>query len=285
MKIITTVSEQINDNSECSFLLLENLQDLQIYQNLNQQIKSKDSINFWIGFKSQTFRNSALGYAQHEAESGNTISHLLAYHLDVFRKGESTSMVEYCDIADSIIANVHQGMMDIIENRNSFVRINKMGGYCPIDKNLSVYHNQIIINEQEMCNYLLHGEINVDFSIQNKTLVIENDGYLPVSVIEKFTTLTGIAKEDLQIITDFKHKTLLFKSSNWITFFENGIKNGLENIVFETSAQDIRQINELSTVLDHVIPTGKVISVYVKSYNTKLFESLTYKEKINIIFL
>ncbi len=269
-----------------SFLFLENMQDVLFYQSINEQIKSRQSVNFWIGFKSQTFRPDIVNFAAHEAESDNAISRFMAAELAW--RGTSTSLIDYCGIADNIINEIHAMMKKFILN-GQLVRVQKNGGYCPIkSEDYAEYDSIVEINEQEMYNFLLNGDIQSEFKITSKTILIENDSYIPHRLVENFCDLTATDKNDIQLITSFKLKTILFKDSDYFNFFNSGIKDyGLTNIVLQTTAQDGRQISGIKKVMEALMSKhkDKVLNIYVQTYasDKHLFE--TSLPNINITFL
>ena len=281
MKLLTSNSRGEN----YSFICLESNNDVLIYKVINEQIKSKQAVDFWFGFKSQTFRKSISDYAVHEAESTNGMAFILATKLEFSEK--PTSIADYCGFADDIINDMHKSMFEFID-KGKMVRINRNGGYCPID-NLDEYHTAVDINEQEMFNYIVSGDINLKFEITSDTIVIENANYIPDDLIRDFNKLTSIPKNEMQIITSFKTKSILFKDSDYIKFFEDGIINhNLTNIVFQTTGQDTRQISGIKRVFEHIMSKcpDKVLCIYVKVYNKEvryLFE--TNLKNIKIIFI
>jgi len=278
MKLIKLTSK----NKDWSFICLESKDDLVKYQAINEQVKSKQAVDFWFGFKSHKFRNSPTSYAQHELESNNTIGLPLAIKMDLSEK--PTSIIDFCSMADNIINDMHSCMFKYIDI-GEMVRINYMGGYCPID-NLNEYHTVIDINEQEMYNFIVCGDIKSVFEINSDTIVIENNKYIPEELVNKFNEFTSIPKNNIQVITSFKSKSLLFKDEDYIKFFNDGIiKHNLKNIVFETTAQDTRQIDGIKKVFEYLMSkhTNRILTIYVKTYHKELFK--TKSNNINIIFL
>lgn len=265
-------------------LILETVDDVLLYAQLNAQIKSRQAIGFWIGFKSQNFRATPLGYVAHEVDSGNTMAQVLATKITL--KNEPTSLVEYCNISDGIINDIHNSMIRFVMSDN-LVSVNSVGGYCPI-QDTSEYLTTAKINEKQLYNFLLFGDIDADLKITAETIVIENDNYMPEELINQFCSKTGVDRLDIQVINSFKHKTLLFKAEDYLNLFHEGITaKGLRNIVFETTAQDLHQISGLKQVFEKVAQMNRshTLKIYIKTYsrNEDLFK--TDAPNIKIIFL
>jgi hypothetical protein len=96
-------------------------------------------------------------------------------------------------------------------------------------------------------------------------------------------------KNDIQIITSFKSKSLLFNDSDFINFFEHGFVNcNLANIVFETTAQDSNQILSIKAILESCMKKrlNKQLNVFVMTYgeSSKLLFN-TILPNIKITFL
>lgn len=267
-----------------NFLCIENMQDAEYFTGINSILKSKQAINFWMGFKSQNFRSTPMDYLCHEdRESKNGIANVLALQMSLSEK--PTSIADYCSNADKLIMNMNSSILDIVD-KGKMVRVFYNGGYCPIE-NLEEYSEVWDINEQEAYNYLLHKTIDFKFEINKASLVIENDSYIPERLVTKFCDESGNKKEDIQIFTSFKHRTLLFKKEDYIKLFNDGITNGLRNIIFETTAQDQGQVNNIKQVFEYVMSKhpDKHLNIYARVYdkNKKLFTSVL--QNINIVFL
>jgi hypothetical protein len=249
-----------------SFLCLENKHDLQLYHDIDLNIKSKQAVGFWMGLKSQPshYTRTAINYLAHENRCNhNGIASLMAVKLHT-KQGE-TSVVEYCQEADNIIGKIHYTQLSLI-NSGSMIRINESGGYCPINT-LENYLSIEDINEQEMHNWILHKDIKSKFEISSETIVIENDSRIPKKLIEKYCKENNENPDNIQVITSFKFKSILFKPEDYIKFFSDGIKNhNLKNIVIETTAQDMSQVKSIKDVFEYVmskIHPDKHLNVHV----------------------
>lgn len=281
MKLLKLHSER--DKQSYQFTCLETVEDVDKYRAVNEQVKSRQAVGFWFGFKSQTFRKEPLNYAVHE-ENTNTIGLVLATKMNFSES--PISIIDFCTMSDDIINGMHESMYRLV-NQGNMIRINKRGGYCPIDS-FDEYQEVLPMNEQEMYNFLICGEVNMDFFINSNTIVIENDNYLPERLINSFHKLTNIPKDNMQIITSFKMKTILFKDEDFIKFFNDGIQNhNLKNIVFETTAQDSRQVDGIKKVFEYLMLKypNKTLNIYVKTYESQKELFQTKLKNINIIFL
>lgn len=268
-----------------SFIYLENQKDAEYFTQVNALMKSKQAISFWMGFKAQSsnFVREPMSYVQHEAPD-NGMARLLSMKLEFAEK--KTSIVDFCSHSDSIINGMNNTIFEYI-GKGWGIRINQSGGYCPIKLDVSEYEKVLDINEQEMYNYLLHKDIKFKFEINKENVVIENDNYIPERLIETFCQLTDTAKNDIQIFSSFKHRTILFKQEDYVKFFNDGIKAGMKNVIFETTAQDQSQINKIKEVFEYLMSkhTDKTLNIYAKVYehDKDLFQ--TKLKNINIIFI
>lgn len=258
-----------------SFLCLESKEELEVYHVIDKNIKSNQAVGFWMGLKSQPshYTRTAINYLAHKNRCNqNGMASIMAVKLHT-KQGE-TSVVEYCQEADNIISKVHSSQLSLI-NDGYMIRINESGGYCPISTldNSSIhfqyptYLSVEDINEQEMHNWILHKDIKSKFEISSETIVIENDSRIPKKLIEKYCNENNENPDNIQVITSFKFKSILFKSEDYIKFFSDGIKNhNLKNIVIETTAQDMSQVKSIKDVFEYVmskIHPDKHLNVYV----------------------
>lgn len=269
------------------FLVLENIEDAKLFFELDAKIKAKQSINLWLGVKSQpsNFVRSAMSYASHEAEGNDPVAQTMATALELtaIHTGKDVSLVEYCKIADKYISEFHEYILSEIQEGN-FVRLNKMACGCSVN-DLTGFDSYQDINELETYNFMLSGEINMDFSIKNKIVVLENSTRLPINLVKNFNNITNTTPEELQIITSFKKKSILFKKSDFVKFFLDGVKNGLQTIVCDTTGQDVGNIKELKDVIEYVAKTFpyKTFNAYISTYRKELFS--TNLPNINVVFI
>lgn len=265
------------------FICLENKQDADVYSKVNAEIKSHQAVNFWMGFKSQTFHASPSDYYAHEEPADNIMGAALSLKMSLAQK--PVSIIDYCNDSDSIINYMNSRIYQYL-NRGDMVRINSAGGYCPI-QSLEEYETISDISEMEMFNLLLHKDITYTFEITGNSLVIENDKHIPNDLILSFCKKSGFKESEIQIFNSFKHRTVLFKDNDFIRLFKNGVKQGLVNICFETTGQDVPQINKLKTVLEYVMTLfpNKTLTVWCKLYEKYRKLITTKSDNIKIEFI
>lgn len=273
----------INKNQ---FLILESIQDAKLFCELDAKIKAHQSINFWFGVKLQpsNFQRDPMSYAQHEGEGNNPIAPTMGTMIELtLRSGKDVSLVDYCNIADNLTAGFHQYILSEIQAGKPF-RLNKKACGCGID-DLSCFESYQDINELEMHNFMLGGDIAMDFKIKSKIVVLENASWVPTRLVEKFCKLTNNNPEEVQIITSFKQKSILYQEKDFVKFFLDGIANGLETIVCDTTGQDERNISALKKVIEYVasIFPDKTFNAYIDTYNKEIFT--TALPNINVVFL
>src|SRR6185369_10538466 len=195
-----------------------------------------------------------------------------------------------CNDADNIIDEMHKAMLLYVKD-GRVVRVNQHGGYCPIEASEFITYESVTdLNEEEMYNYIVYGTTDYRFEVTSHTLVIENGKYLPTKLVDTFCNITGTPHAEVQVITNFKTKSILFRPVDFKTFFKDGIeKHGLKNIVFQTSAQDSRQIEGLKQIMQSVMfrYPERTLNIYVSisdyNRNKALFE--TKSPNITITFL
>ena len=289
MKIVSILRtdygwQNIKKEKYWNHLVLETIEDFNIYKVIDEKVKAHQSVNLWFGFHSQKFRDTIGTYAQHEAEGSNGMAQVMATYTTLAQmSGKDVNLANYCLVADNIVAELYQYMKETI-NKGKFIRINKSGGTCSIGTDLSEYAVIQDINELELHQFLLNGEIDTKFVMNNKTVVIENASYIP-QVVERYCKLTSTDPKTIQVITSFKQKSILFKDEDYIKFFMEGVANGLENIVFETSAQDERNIRNLKRIFEFIANKfpEKIFNIFIATWKKDLFE--TELPNIKVIYL
>jgi hypothetical protein len=106
------VKSKDHNGHEWENLILESPEDVMTYNAINAQIASKQSWNFWKGFKTNTFRNTPLNYLVHENEGyEHGITLALAYQLEL--SPVTTSLVDYCHNADALINGIYKMMFRV----------------------------------------------------------------------------------------------------------------------------------------------------------------------------
>lgn len=285
MKYFNTIA----DNKKYSQLLIENEKDLILFISYDSEIRSKQSIDFWIGFKTQTFRTSMGDYYCHERDCRNTsIQQFMALYVEM--KGVE-SVIDYCSASDKILGSKYSTMQNIL-NRGEYVRVNNLGGYSPYNDGMFVIDEmKDIVEDEQVKNFILSGEINLPMVIDKKCLVLENADRPPSNFISKIKDIIKYDDNDIQTFTTFKLKTILWDKKEYIEFFKKGFLNGLDTIAFQSTLQDIQQFNKLKELLEFLVLEMKVpLSVYIQAYCTptikKELETIRNESKtIKIILL
>ncbi len=263
MKHFTTIYKEVSYDH----ILIENIDDLEKFVVSDSVIRSKQAINFWLGFKTHNFRNTPINYYQHESDSPNPLAYALSLKMEL--KNSETSLVDYCGDADNLLNSKYKSMFECI-NKGYFIRVNTLGGYCPLNKKeVDDIKNAIEIeNTEQIQNFILTGNLDLKMEINSRAILIENANYVSDDLISLFKTKTG--ENEIQIEKLFKQKTLLWHEKRFVQYFVDGIKLGLENIVFESTFQDIRQFNSVKRLLEHIMGNifkDKIITIYIKTHN------------------
>lgn len=245
MKIVTSIDHQ---SKKHKLLVIENHEELNAFTEISQLLRSKQSVSFWFGLKSSWYANDALSYVGHEA--GNAaIEQALAIKMTF---AEKMSIVDFCNTADTYINQMHENMLKFMD-KGEFIRVNYHGGYCPIKPDLSGYDEVIEINHQQMYNYLVHKDTDFDFKIKAKAIVIENAArWYPKELVQKASEMLSIPPDEIQLINNFKQHTMMFKDEDYFRFFMDGIHQGLETIIFESSGTDKNQIVNMKRLMEAI---------------------------------
>jgi hypothetical protein len=293
MKYFNTISKKEWNKEELvkhSQLLIENYDDLNKYIHWNSLIRSKQAGNFWIGFKSQNYRQSMSDYYAHERECRNTvIQNVLSLECE---NRATTSLLEYCQIADKILFDIYSTMKKFLD-RGELVRVNHLGGYSPYHDGMFIIDDMIeITDDNQIMDFILTGELSLSMEITKKSIYMENadklNGFTQYDkeILDKLQKYY-INKEDIQIFNQFKLKTILWDGLDYIKFFVKGIENGLENIIFESDFQDMKQFNGLKSILESVMLKypDNTMNVYIKKHTQNKVYLTTTSPNIKIIIL
>lgn len=262
------IPREDQDTYNYTHLIIENSNDVLLYNDILAHKNANDNTELWFGFKSQNFRNTISDYMIHETKP-TPESKLLAFKLD--HKETDTSLLEYCEMSDNIVSDKCASILKYI-NQGKTVRINKMGGYCFIDDNdINNYDELFEPTVQELNNFIYFGELKKDkIKITKSSVIIENGTYVSDSFKEKLKDL-GI--DECDELLDFKRNIRIYTDEDIVKIFVDGVKNGLKNICFETTGQDLHQVRKMKELLDNVVKLTKTdITLYIESYNKKVFD-------------
>lgn len=246
--------------NEYSFLYLENESEVSDYIAIDHIIKSKQSINLLFGFKRQTFHNDFSNYAIHEAESSNTLAKVLPLVINLSPE-PCNNIFDYCNITDNLLKSLYESFYKWVR-KGYVVRINHSCGACYVDS----VENTVEITTQQMYNWMLNRSIENDMQITSKVISIENDVTLHESIVKLYSNSIGCKPEDIHQINNFKLRTILFEAKDYYSFFLKGIMQGLDTIVFQTTAQDIKQITDIKQLLESIMKQypERILKVYIR---------------------
>ena len=118
------------ENKEFHFILIEDMEDYLEFINHDGPVRAKESVDFWIGFKSQNFRTTPLNYMCHEFND-SLMAPILALQLDTAE--EPTSLIKYCENSDDLIKGINESILGFLRG-GKVARINSTGGLCSIEK-------------------------------------------------------------------------------------------------------------------------------------------------------
>jgi hypothetical protein len=263
-------------------LLLETPEDVLAYNKILANRNAQTNTDLWFGFKGQNFRQTISDYMIHEATNISPETIVLGIKLQY--KQTDTSLMEYCEMSDNIVSDKCQRILNHINNGH-IVRINHKGGYCYINEKDYNDYDTIIENvtEEQLISFIYFGKLeNKKYTITNPTVIIENDN----SVAECFTNrliLQDIDPNLIDKLTNFKNTIRTYTDEEIVKLFVDGINNGLKNICFETSGQDLHQIRKMCILLEKVVALTKVeIKLYISCGHEDVFDIFSNFEVINI---
>lgn len=220
-------------------LIIENLDDLVLYNEPYKEINSEKNVNALMGFKSQTFRSTFGDYLAHEQPSASPVSKLMGFKLAL--KETDTSIQEFCQMSDDIMSNKLVSMYKYLD-KGLLIRINNSGGYCSIDE-IEWYDELFEPTNKQLISFINTGKVETDaLVINNRTVVIENSE----NISKEFTNdIKNQGVFNPQILNNFKLKTGLLKDEEIFKIFQDGINRGMRRICFETTGQDFHNISKL----------------------------------------
>lgn len=258
-------------------LLIENHDDLLMYAKHFSNISSEKSVNALMGFKSQNFRRSILGYLSHESPSACAITKTIAFKLDV--KNTDTSIIDYCEMVDSLILRKINSIQKYL-NDGKIVRVNQSGGYCPLLES-DIYEYYIDINDKELSTFINTGDIeDSTLVINNETVVIENSKNCWGEYINVINKKFG--EKNVQILNSFKIRSIGMKDEDYFNLISNGVKKGLKNICFETTGQDMYHLKKMYFLLLNIKEKYNINIFYTSNFNSvkELFKNIGNEIKI-----
>ena len=260
-------------------LIIESSEDIAAYRKIYEPMTAEKNMNAWFGFRSQTFRKTFSDYLVHEMPSRCAETILLSVRLDF--KTTDTSLIEFCSMSDKTIYDKLASIMKYV-SQGKIVVLNHKGGFSFLD-DLDKYDSFLDPTEKQLASYINIGKVDDEnFCIRSKTVVVENSDKAPESFLSKLDA--HIDRNNLQILSHFKVKTIGFKDEDFISLFQEGIDRGMRNICFETTGQDLHNIIKLHALLKKIIEMNQktTLKVYYSTNDEKVIELFDMENCFNI---
>lgn len=259
-----------NKNGDKAFtnLIIENLADSDKYYEILAPKVAQEHSDIFFGFNSQSYRTSISDYIIHEGLS-SAETKLLCFKLS--QKDTDTDMIEFSQMSDNIINEKCNNIKKYVE-KGYTVAINSVGGYSFVE-DISMYDELIEPTDEQIKTFIYKGSLQKpSLEITKRTVIIENDKEISTTLKNKLPSEI----QEYDELVDFKRNISLFTDEEIVTAFVKAVKNGMENIVFETTGQDLQQIIKMNLLLNKVKDITKVnISLYILSYNEKVYEQFS----------
>lgn len=242
-----------------SYLLLETIEDVHDYS--ETWISHNGHANIQALFSSKN-TDDYKNIVTHQQT--NSVGKILAFQLEM--KATDTSITKFCQMHDEIMfKKLDSFIRHIISGK--VLRLNGAGGYCFTD--YSEFIEVLEPTELQVNNFIIHGNFEykgLDFN--HKTVVLENSNELDLSLrIEMNEKFPGFHP-----ISSFKNITTGLKPETIINLLVEGLENGLENLVFETSGLDTFQLKESATLLAISLNQTKThLNLYIKTSKKEIF--------------
>lgn len=249
-------------------LLLENSEDVYLYNEILANKNAETNVNLLFGFKSQNFTDTLYNYAIHQNSQMSTETKLLLHKLN--NKDTRTDILEYCKMSDDIVSDKVLKILEHIES-GKIIRINMVGGYCFVSDTMYADYDEIIDAEYEQIYSFIHfGKIDFErFSITKNTVVIENDNCLSTDFVKLLLNYSA----DFDVLYNFRNVIRTYTNTEIVELFVNATKNGLINICFETTGQDLHQLRKMCLLLQKVQEITHInYNLYIKTYNKEVYE-------------
>lgn len=275
------VSKNKFEGKICQFLYLENTEDAVAFNSFNSLLLAKQSIAFWIAFKSQKFRNTPNDYLAHEGEPYNPIARLLALKMTLSTE-ESISLLDFCNMSDEMINDLSVSILK--GTANEIVRINLDGGVLV---NAEIEEGAEDISLKQMENFLLHRDINYDFVIRTRGAYLSKWTHYTNSFSDNYLNSSPLDRKEVTEIYFFNKRTRMFTESDYVNFFASALDNGLEFLFYKIDTQQIKQTEDLLRRLEEAVTlTGKNLTILfkIREYDVKTTEHIK-SDKLKIYFI
>jgi hypothetical protein len=282
------VKTKDKEKIEYLMLLLVTKEDVELYSKYYNEITSKKLVSSWFGFKSQSFRTTYHDWLAHERLNCPE-ANLAALKLR-FVDEEIITIVDVCNIFDSIMNDKINGFYDIILNSENIVRLNNRGGYYPISiDDMNEYYDIIEIteeNENLISRFILNGELRSNaISIDSDTIILENSSVID-EYFRHYVKDNVCSKESPYPyeLTNLKQQLMCHSNEEIFNIFDKAVLKGLKNICFQTTGQDLHFAKSLISILDMLIKKNKdFIAINCFNQNSKIIFQLTNGKIITLV--
>lgn len=249
---------KLKDKNEKEYnwnLVIETLEDLELYSKLDFKIAVEDAGNLWKDIK----ENENLNINEY-SKGKHPIVKWCHFRLN-YKSTKETTLTEYSHIIDETHHKKYLGIKQIIDSGKS-VRTNYNGGYNIFDINYDVL-DVIECNSDALYAYLTSGKVNEpDLSIDKEVLIIENDKKATEWSLDKAKQLN----KEYQIIDRLDVRMLNKSGKDIYNLFDKGIKNKLNTIIVETTLLHTAQYEQIKAILEHVMTDNKdkTLNIHLK---------------------
>lgn len=272
-------------DTEFQHLLIENMNDVELYSSVFQKVSAKENMGLLFGFKSQNFRRTITDYLDHEIDNASACQSAFAMALTLSK--EEIPIIKVCQMSDDLIFGKIKQMIKFATN-GLVSRVNLKGGFCSIttEEVENDYQDYVVIDDTNLkmlTNFILNKDLNgEDMAITKETIVIENARKIWKQYEEK---LDKLGLTDRQVLANFKKHTILFSDDDFFMMLLKGIKNGLKNICISTTGQDLHQVNKFTPLFNkllEVMPEVK-LNMYLDTWNKEVIEIFSRLKNLNVI--
>lgn len=236
-----------------NFIILETMDDLEIYQNSFLPISAKSFVKNWFDFNQST-KSTFRDYVSHLGSTVKAEQVLMGFELEYIHGNKN--IVEICQMFDNILYKKLEGIRKQI-SEGKIIRINKNGGYCDIDaeeikQHIVLYTVDSTADNRQLNSFLLNSKFEVEkMDLNHNSILIENDESVdPVFL----STLSEMNLKNIKQITNFNNLQLIIDEKDFVAqIIESRSKGYIKNICFNTTVQNENQIlflNKILNVLD-----------------------------------
>lgn len=247
-------------------LILETMEDVQVYFKASSELSAKQFLNIWVAMKGgQTWPH----YFNQRVHQASIAGAAMKISFQAEETGK-VSLIEGCEIHDKLLYGKLQSMIRIMMSGDK-IRVSSKGGYSNFDDMFQT-HEEMVCNENQMKEYLMgFDNIKIEFTISKPIIVIENESMISKELSKKIDDLKYDYKT-YETLFNFKYRTENWEGKEFFKFFDDGIKNGLHTIIAETSLYDKEQFEKLTAILKKVMNNNPDHTLEVKLLTTNTNE-------------